>query len=242
MPFGDAGALSDAITDSTVAVLVEPIQGEAGVIVPPDGYLRDVRRLCTERGVLFVADEIQSGLGRTGRTFACDHEGVNPDLFLLGKALGGGIVPVSAVVGARDVLGVLSPGTHGSTFGGNPLACAVGREVIAMLRTGEYQERERTPRRASARTPPRPARARRPGDPRPWALGRPRPRRRDAPARQVAEQVLRRRVLTNTAHERTLRIAPPLVVSTSDLDWGLDRVAEVAEMSWSGRSARRRAS
>jgi ornithine--oxo-acid transaminase len=242
VPFGDAGALSDAITASTVAVLVEPIQGEAGVIVPPDGYLRDVRRLCTERDALFVADEIQSGLGRTGRTFACDHEGVKPDLFLLGKALGGGIVPVSAVVGARDVLGVLSPGTHGSTFGGNPLACAVGREVIAMLRTGEYQERsDRLGARLHARLRDllgHGARAIRGRGL--WAGldlddGMP-------PARQVAEQVLRRRVLTNTAHERTLRIAPPLVVSTSDLDWGLDQVAEVAEMAWSGRSARRRAS
>ena len=133
-------------------MLLEPIQGEAGVVVPPDGYLRDVRRLCTERGILFVADEIQSGLGRTGRTFACDHEGIRPDLFVVGKALGGGIVPLSAVVGSRDVLGVLSPGTHGSTFGGNPLACAIGREVIAMLRTGEYQAR-------SARLGDSPARA-----------------------------------------------------------------------------------
>jgi ornithine--oxo-acid transaminase len=240
--FGDTGALSDAITDSTVAVLLEPIQGEAGVIVPPDGYLRDVRRLCTEHDVLFVADEIQSGLGRTGRTFACDHEGVKPDLFLLGKALGGGIVPVSAVVGARDVLGVLSPGTHGSTFGGNPLACAVGREVIAMLRTGEYQERsDRLGARLHARLRDLLGHGVRAVHGRGlWAGlelddGMP-------PARQVAEQVLRRRVLTNTAHQRTLRIAPPLVVSTSDLDWGLDQVAEVAEMSWSGRSARRRAS
>ena len=113
-------------------------------------YLRDVRRLSTERGVLFVADEIQSGLGRTGRTFACDHERVRPDLYLVGKALGGGIVPVSAVVGPRDVLGVLSPGTHGSTFGGNPLACAIGREVIGMLRTGEYQGQATPPAHARA--------------------------------------------------------------------------------------------
>ena len=152
VPFGDADALADASTDTTVAVLLEPIQGEAGVVVPPAGYLRDVRRLCTERGILFVADEIQSGLGRTGRTFACDHEGIRPDLFVVGKALGGGIVPLSAVVGSRDVLGVLSPGTHGSTFGGNPLACAIGREVIALLRTGEYQAR-------SARLGSPPARA-----------------------------------------------------------------------------------
>src|SRR5439155_26675249 len=116
----------------------------AGVLVPPDGSLAGVRRLCTERDVLFVADEIQSGLGRTGDTFAVRHEGVVPDLYVLGKALGGGVVPVSAVVGRRDVLGVLRPGEHGSTFGGNPLACAVGRAVIALLNTGEYQDRART--------------------------------------------------------------------------------------------------
>jgi ornithine--oxo-acid transaminase len=233
VPFGDAGALSDAIDDTTVAVLLEPVQGEAGVVVPPDGYLRDVRRVCTARGVLFVADEIQSGLGRTGRTFACDHEGVRPDLFVLGKALGGGIVPVSAVVGARDVLGVLSPGTHGSTFGGNPLACAIGREVIAMLRTGEYQDRSA---RLGAHLHGRLRELHGHGvcairGRGLWAGldlddGMP-------PARQVVERVLGRRVLTNTAHARTVRIAPPLVVRADDLDWGLDQVVDVIQMLWS---------
>ena len=126
---------------NVVGVLIEPIQGEAGVVVPPPGYLAAVRDLCTAHGALMIADEIQSGLGRTGATFACEHEGVRPDMYLLGKALGGGIVPVSAVVSSREVLGVFRPGQHGSTFGGNPLACAVGREVIALLVTGEYQER-----------------------------------------------------------------------------------------------------
>jgi ornithine--oxo-acid transaminase len=240
VPFGDADALADAITGTTVAVLLEPIQGEAGVVVPPDGYLRDVRRLCTERGVLLVADEIQSGLGRTGRTFACDHEGIRPDLFVLGKALGGGIVPLSAVVGSRDVLGVLSPGTHGSTFGGNPLACAIGREVIAMLRTGEYQD-------ASARLGAGlHARMRE-------LLGRGvtaiRGRGlwagldlddRMPPAREVAEHLLHRRVLTNNAHARTLRIAPPLVIHDADLDWGVDQIVEVTEMLWTGSTDVRR--
>jgi ornithine--oxo-acid transaminase len=124
-----------------VGVLIEPIQGEAGVVVPPPGYLAGVRALCTSAGALLIADEIQSGLGRVGATFACDLEGVVPDAYLLGKALGGGIVPVSAMVSSRSVLGVLRPGQHGSTFGGNPLACAVAREVIAMLRTGEHQAR-----------------------------------------------------------------------------------------------------
>lgn len=141
VPYGDLTALAAAVTANTVAVLLEPIQGEAGVLVPPAGYLRGVRELTRERNVLFMADEIQSGLGRTGKTFACEHEEVVPDVYILGKALGGGVVPVSAVVADRDVLGVFRPGEHGSTFGGNPLACAVALEVIAMLRTGEYQQR-----------------------------------------------------------------------------------------------------
>ncbi|HWH00765.1 MAG TPA: ornithine--oxo-acid transaminase, partial [Pilimelia sp.] len=141
VPYGDLAAVRAAIDDTTVAVLLEPIQGEAGVLVPPPGYLTGVRQLCTERNVLFLADEIQSGLGRTGATFACGHEGVVPDMYLLGKALGGGIVPVSAVASRREVLGVLRPGQHGSTFGGNPLACAVGTEVVRLLATGEFQRR-----------------------------------------------------------------------------------------------------
>jgi ornithine--oxo-acid transaminase len=141
VPFGDVEALRAAIDDTTVAVLLEPVQGEAGVVIPPEGYLHDVRALCRAENVLMVADEIQSGLARTGRTFACDHEDVVPDMYILGKALGGGLYPVSAVAADRDVLGVITPGTHGSTFGGNPLAAAIGREVVAMLETGEFQER-----------------------------------------------------------------------------------------------------
>src|SRR5690606_10008859 len=132
VPYGDADAIAAAITDETAAVLVEPIQGEAGVVIPPEGYLKRIREICDERGVLFIADEIQAGLGRVGETFACDREGVVPDLYLLGKALGGGILPVSAVVGDRDVLGVIRPGEHGSTFGGNPLAAAVGLRVVEL--------------------------------------------------------------------------------------------------------------
>ena len=133
VPYGDLAALEAAIDANTVAVLIEPIQGEGGVVIPPDGYLRGVRDLCTQHDVLFAADEIQAGLGRTGTTFACDHEDVVPDIYILGKALGGGIVPVSAIVANQDVLGVLRPGQHGSTFGGNPLACAVGLTVVEML-------------------------------------------------------------------------------------------------------------
>ncbi|HEX2705559.1 MAG TPA: ornithine--oxo-acid transaminase [Candidatus Lustribacter sp.] len=141
VPFADAGAVEAAVDENTVAVLLEPIQGESGVLIPPDGYLRDVRRICTSHGVLMLADEIQSGLARTGRTFACDHEDVIPDVYILGKALGGGLLPVSAIAADLDVLKVMTPGTHGSTFGGNPLAAAVGHEVVLMLETGEYQER-----------------------------------------------------------------------------------------------------
>jgi ornithine--oxo-acid transaminase len=229
VPFGDVGALADAIDDTTVAFLVEPIQGEGGVIVPPFGYLRDVRSLCTERGVLFVADEIQSGLARTGATFACDHENVRPDLFLLGKALGGGIVPLSAVVGNWEVLGVFTPGSHGSTFGGNPLACAIGREVVAMLRTGEYQDRSA---RLGAHLH---ARMRE-------VVGRGVDRVRGRglwagldlapsmpPGRAVAELIAQHGVLVKETHGHTLRIAPPLVIDEADLDWGLDRVVAVCD-------------
>src|SRR5262252_6509136 len=141
VPYGDPAALAAAMDECVVGVLIEPVQGEAGVVVPPPGFLTAVRELCTNHRALMIADEVQSGLGRTGTTFACEHENVVPDMYLLGKALGGGIVPVSAVVSSREVLGVFRPGQHGSTFGGNPLACAVGREVIAMLSTGEFQER-----------------------------------------------------------------------------------------------------
>lgn len=141
VPYNDLAALEAAIDETTAAVLIEPIQGEAGVVIPDDGYLAGVRELTRRTDCLFVADEIQSGLGRTGTTLAVDHESVVPDLVLLGKALGGGIVPVSAVVGRRDVMEVLRPGEHGSTFGGNPLAAAVGSAVVGLLRTGAYQRR-----------------------------------------------------------------------------------------------------
>ena len=144
VPYGDLAALEAAIDDSTVAVLLEPIQGESGVIIPPEGYLQQVRTLCNSAGVLMMADEIQSGLARTGRTFACDHDEVVPDVYVLGKALGGGLYPVSAIAADGDVLEVITPGSHGSTFGGNPLAAAIGREVIAMLQTGEFQKRAET--------------------------------------------------------------------------------------------------
>ncbi len=230
VPYGDVTAMRAALTENAVAVLIEPIQGEAGVLVPPAGYLAAVRELTRERNVLLIADEIQSGLGRTGRTFACEHEGVVPDVYVLGKALGGGVVPVSAVVSGPEVLGVFRPGEHGSTFGGNPLACAVALEVIAMLRTGEHQARaaelgERLHRALGElvdagdggvlRVRGRGLWAGVDVDP---ALGT---------GREVSERLLAKGVLVKDTHGSTIRIAPPLVVEEADLDWGLERLREV---------------
>ncbi|MEV7385724.1 ornithine--oxo-acid transaminase [Streptomyces sp. NPDC091215] len=225
VPYGDLTAMRAALTENTVAVLLEPIQGESGVIVPPAGYLPAVRELTRERNVLFVADEIQSGLGRTGRTFACEHEGVVPDMYVLGKALGGGVLPVSAVVSSADVLGVFRPGEHGSTFGGNPLACAVGLEVIAMLRTGEFQERaaelgELLHRRlaeiaGSGRVTAVRGRGLWAGvDVDPGA----------GSGRVVSERLMERGVLVKDTHGSTVRIAPPLVVEEDDLEWGIEQL------------------
>ncbi|WP_423832833.1 ornithine--oxo-acid transaminase [Streptomyces manipurensis] len=228
VPFGDADALEAALTEDTVAVLIEPVQGEAGVLVPPAGYLARVREITARHGVLFIADEIQSGLARTGRTFACDHEQVTPDVYLLGKALGGGLVPVSAVVSSHAVLGVLRPGQHGSTFGGNPLACAVALEVIAMLRTGEFQERAtalgallherlRAMERAGVIEGSRGRGL--------WAgvdvAGR------HGSGSALAGRLLERGVLVKDTHGTTIRLAPPLVIDEADLAWGLDRIEEV---------------
>jgi ornithine--oxo-acid transaminase len=229
VPYGDAGALAAAVDDDTVAVLVEPIQGEAGVVVPPPGYLPAARALCDERRILLIADEIQSGLGRTGATFACDLVGVVPDLYLLGKALGGGIVPVSAVVGDREVLGVLAPGEHGSTFGGNPLAAAVGRAVVALLETGEPQERARL---LGARLHAGLERL----------LGRGVVAVRGAglwagididpelaTGREVCELLMERGILAKDTHGSTIRLAPPIVVDPGDLDWAVEQLERVLE-------------
>jgi len=227
VPYGDADALRAAIGAYTVAFLVEPIQGEAGVIVPPDGYLAAARAICDETGILLVADEVQSGLGRAGRRFACDHEHVRPDLYVLGKALGGGILPLSAVVGSDEVVGVLRPGEHGSTFGGNPLACAVGREVLRLLADGQLIEEsaalgEHAAARLRAAAHPAVREVRQRGL---WlgielvdeAL----------PARRASELLMDRGVLAKDTHDTTLRIAPPLTVTAEELDWALERIDEV---------------
>ncbi|MFF2653189.1 ornithine--oxo-acid transaminase [Streptomyces sp. NPDC058045] len=235
VPYGDLEAMRAALDkdgEDTVAVLLEPIQGEAGVLVPPPGYLAGVRELTRERNVLFIADEIQSGLGRTGRTFACEHEGVVPDMYVLGKALGGGVVPVSAVVSSDEVLGVFRPGEHGSTFGGNPLACAVALEVIGMLRTGEYQERaaelgEHLHRELGvlAGEPGGAVRAVRGRGL--WAGVDIDPAR--GTGREISERLMAEGVLVKDTHGSTIRIAPPLVISKEDLDWGLERLRAVLQ-------------
>ncbi|WP_128982449.1 ornithine--oxo-acid transaminase [Streptomyces roseicoloratus] len=228
VPYGDLTALEAAVTENTVAVLLEPVQGEAGVLVPPPGYLRGVRELTARRNVLFMADEIQSGLGRTGKTFACEHEDVVPDVYVLGKALGGGVVPVSAVVADRDVLGVFRPGEHGSTFGGNPLACAVGLEVIAMLRTGEYQQRAAElgeHLHAELRLLVGGGAVEEVRGRGLWAGVDIAPSK--GTGRQVSERLMERGVLVKDTHGSTIRIAPPLVISKEDLDWGLEQLRAV---------------
>ncbi|BCY14766.1 ornithine--oxo-acid transaminase [Actinoplanes sp. L3-i22] len=227
VPYGDAAALAAAITPNTVAVLVEPIQGEAGVLIPPAGYFAAVREACTANNVLLIADEIQSGLGRTGKTFAIEHEGVVPDMYLLGKALGGGIVPVSAVAANRDVLGVLKPGEHGSTFGGNALACAVGSAVVELLRTGEFQERserlgERLRDGLSGLIGKGLLAVRGRGL---WAGVDIDPALMTG--REACERLAERGVLAKDTHDSTIRLAPPLVITEADLDHAVAQLAAV---------------
>jgi ornithine--oxo-acid transaminase len=227
VPYGDLPALLEVFGrfgSRVVGVLVEPIQGEAGVVVPPPGFLAGVRTLCTSTGALMIADEIQSGLGRVGSTFACEADSVTPDAYLLGKALGGGILPVSAMVSSRSVLGVLQPGQHGSTFGGNPLACAVAREVIAMLRTGEYQARSAalgTVLHERLRSLPASAVTSVTGRGL-WAGVT----FASLDGRAVCERLASLGVLAKETHGTTIRLAPPLVITDDELAWGLDRFTE----------------
>jgi len=225
--YGSVEAIREAVDANTVAVLLEPIQGEAGVLVPPDGYLTQVRELCTAENILMIADEIQSGLGRTGETFACDHEGVVPDIYVLGKALGGGVVPVSAITANEDVLGVIRPGQHGSTFGGNPLACAVANAVIEMLGTGEYQARARElgevmHQRLRGLIGHGVVTVRGRGL---WAGVDIDPSL--ASGREVSKALMAHGVLAKDTHGSTIRLAPPIVVSEEDLVWAVDQLGAV---------------
>ncbi|MER8032686.1 ornithine--oxo-acid transaminase [Streptomyces bauhiniae] len=227
VPYNDLAALEEAVDENTAAVLIEPIQGEAGVVIPDAGYLTGVRELTRRKGCLFIADEIQSGLGRTGRTLAVEHESVVPDVLLLGKALGGGIVPVSAVVARREVMGVLGPGEHGSTFGGNPLAAAVGTAVVELLETGEFQRRAdelgvvlREGLQALRGHGVTGFRAR--GlwagvdvDP---ALGT---------GREISERLMREGILVKDTHGSTIRLAPPLTVTADELRSALGTLEKV---------------
>ncbi len=224
VPFGDIDAVHAAMTDNTCAVLFEPIQCEAGVMMPPEGFLRELSALCAERNVLLVADEIQTGLGRTGRMFACDHENVTPDMYILGKALSGGFYPVSAVVSRRDVLDVFGPGSHGSTFGGNPLGCAVAREAMSVIREERLVER-------SAELGA-------------WLLDAVKTIRDDriaavrgrglmvaielnVPARPFCEALKERGVLCKETHDFVIRLSPPLVVEQEDLAWAVEQIRAV---------------
>ncbi len=224
VPFGDAAAMRAAVKSNTVAILVEPVQGEAGIVVPPEGYLRELRDLCDEHDILLLCDEIQSGLGRTGKLFAFEHDGIRPDVCIIGKALSGGFYPVSAVLASREVLGVFEPGDHGSTFGGNPLACAVARAALKVLIDEDLSGRSAT---LGA-----------------YALDRLKTLKSDhilevrgkglwiglelkIKARPICEALKQRGVLCKETHDTVIRLAPPLMISHDDLAWGIDQIEAV---------------
>lgn len=222
--FGDAAALRDKITPNTCAFLVEPIQGEAGIVVPPAGYLREVAAICREHNVLLICDEIQCGLGRTGRLFAYMHDDIVPDVVILGKALSGGFYPISAVLSSREVLGVFAPGDHGSTFGGNPLACAIARAALRVIvEEGLSQRSAELGEYALARLrsieSPLIASVRGRGL---WiAIDL------VSPARPFCEALKERGVLCKETHDTVIRLAPPLMISMEDLDWGLEQIEAI---------------
>ncbi len=224
VPYGDVTAIEAAITPNTAGVLFEPIQGEAGVITPPEGFLRALREVCDRRGVLMIADEIQTGLGRTGHWLACGHEGVKPDVVILGKALGGGVYPVSAVLSSREVMDLFRPGDHGSTFGGNPLAAAVAQASLQVIEDEDLPARARelgayVRARLEAMNSPHVREIRGRG----LLIGVD----LHGPARPFCEALRDLGVLCKETHETTMRLAPPLVTSREDLDWALERIEQV---------------
>jgi len=227
IPYGDAAALEKAITPNTAAFLVEPIQGEAGVVVPPEGYLRKTRELCAANNVLFVADEIQVGFGRTGKMFCCDHEGVKPDMLILGKAMGGGMYPVSAIVADREIMNVFDPGSHGSTFGGNPLAAAVAREAMQILKDEKLVQRAAElgdwfMDELRALNSPHVAEVRGKG-----LLIGVRLKSEAGGARSFCERLQEEGMLCKETHIDVIRFAPPLTIEKSELQWALERIRKV---------------
>jgi len=232
VPYGDARALAEAMRPETCAFLVEPIQGEAGILIPPAGYLREAAEICRRNHALFIADEIQSGLGRTGKLFACMHEDVTPDVLIIGKALGGGFYPVSAVLASREVLGVFQPGDHGSTFGGNPLACAVARAALRVLQEEKLVERSADlgshflRRLRTLRTP---------------NLKELRGRglwigiELHGKARPYCEELKDAGILCKETHGSVIRVAPPLVIKRHEVDWAFEQIAQVIERHRSDR-------
>ena len=226
IPYGDAAALRGAITPNTCAFLVEPIQGEAGIVIPPAGFLKEAAAICQQNRVLLIADEIQSGLGRTGKLFAYMHEGIRPDAIIVGKALSGGFYPVSAVLASKEVLGVFHPGDHGSTFGGNPLACAVARAALSVLIEEKLPERSAElggyflEKLRTLRSPD---------------LKEVRGRglwigiELHSPARPYCEALKEEGILCKETHERVIRIAPPLVITREEIDWAFERIKKVIE-------------
>ncbi len=227
VPFGDAKALADAITPNTCAVITEPIQGEAGIVIPPQGWLKEVKEICQKNNVLLVLDEIQSGLGRTGKILACEHEGVKPDAVVLGKALGGGFLPVSALVGRRDLLEVFTPGSHGSTFGGNPLAASVGLMALKVMQDEQLIERSaefgtyflNALKQISS---PFIKDVRGRGL---WIGVDIDPAQKSA--RSICEELMRQGILSKETHETVVRFAPPLVIKREDLDWAIEKIRGV---------------
>ncbi len=227
--YGDAFAASSAITENTVGILFEPIQGEGGIIVPPDGFLEELNNICQNRNILLIADEIQTGLGRTGKTFACDHETVFPNIYILGKALGGGIFPVSGITANREIMDVVFPGDHGSTFGGNPLACAIGREAVKVLieenlasRAAEigryFMDKLTDIHLSSSYTKDVRGKGLLVGvELYPNAGG----------ARKFCEELAELGVLAKETHEHVIRFAPPLVIKKKEIDWALEQIEKV---------------
>ena len=224
IPYGDIEALKEAITPNTAAFILEPIQGEAGINIPPAGFLKEAYNVCKEKNVLFIADEIQTGLGRTGKLFACDWDNVIPDMYILGKALGGGVFPISCVAASREVLGVFEPGSHGSTFGGNPLACAVSLASLDVLLEEKLTERslqlgEKLVNQLREIDNPMITEVRGRG----LFIGI----ELNEPARPYCEQLKASGLLCKETHENVIRIAPPLVISEEDLQWAFEKIKEV---------------